>query len=307
MKGNYLRPSELLKMQRETGKSYWDLIGRPLYDEGKNEGTREEAEALRYSLGVKLDSMPQIYDPLPMYGGGKGNDLHRYKSSEDFIADYEGFEPKAYKKGNDKWTIGYGTTDTEWVKRGTITEPEARQALREYVRSKRPEILKRVKNYNDLPDSAKMVLDDIMYNIGPGGLANSKKFLAAVNEGRWSDAVKEMDWDNNDPMFGRGARRRNAARGKLWMRDFERSPMKPAPIPVPQVEIQQVEPFDYKQFRVIEPDYSISNPAPAVVSSLSGADSPVPIARMPFSITQLMDQYIPKEGVTLNKPIWRVE
>lgn len=307
MKGNYLRPSELLKMQRETGKSYWDLIGRPLYDEGKDEGTREEAEALRYSLGVKLDNMPQIYDPLPMYEGGKDSGLHKYKSSEDFIADYESFEPKAYKKGDDPWTIGYGTTDKKWVRRGTITEPQARQALREYVRSNRPEILKRVKNYNDLPDSAKMVLDDIMYNIGPGGFASSKKFLAAVNEGRWGDAVKEMDWDNNDPMFGRGARRRNAARGRLWMRDFNKGPVKPAPIPVPKAEVQPVEPFGYKQFRVIEPDYSISNPAPAVVSSLSGADSPVPIARMPFSITQLMDQYIPKEGVTLNKPIWRVE
>ena len=91
MRSNYLRPSELLKMQRETGKSYWDLIGRPLYDEGKDEGTREEAEALRYSLGVKLDNMPQIYDPLPMYGDGKGDNLHRYKSSEDFIADFYDF------------------------------------------------------------------------------------------------------------------------------------------------------------------------------------------------------------------------
>ena len=307
MRSNYLRPSELLKMQRETGKSYWDLIGRPLYDEGKDEGTREEAEALRYSLGVKLDNMPQIYDPLPMYKGGKDGDLYRYKTSDDFIVDYEGFEPKAYKKGNDKWTIGYGTTDPKWVRRGTITKAEARQALQEYVQSKNPIIQKYVKNYNDLPASAKIVLDDIMYNIGPGGFANSKKFLAAVNEGRWGDAVKQMDWDNNDPTFGRGARRRNAARGKLWMRDLSTVPEAPKPIPVPRPAIYQPEQFDYRQFKVIEPDYSINNPAPATVSSLSGADSPVPTARMPFSISQLMDQYIPKGGVILDKPIWRVD
>ena len=30
MKGKYIKPSELLKLQQETGKSYWDLIGRPL-------------------------------------------------------------------------------------------------------------------------------------------------------------------------------------------------------------------------------------------------------------------------------------
>jgi hypothetical protein len=30
MRGNYISPSELLQAQRETGKSYWDLIGQPL-------------------------------------------------------------------------------------------------------------------------------------------------------------------------------------------------------------------------------------------------------------------------------------
>jgi len=31
MRGNYQRPSDLLKRQKESGLSYWDLIGRPLY------------------------------------------------------------------------------------------------------------------------------------------------------------------------------------------------------------------------------------------------------------------------------------
>lgn len=307
MRSNYLRPSELLKMQRETGKSYWDLIGRPLYDEGKDEGTREEAEALRYSLGVKLDNMPQIYDPLPTYKGGKDDDLYRYRTSEDFITEYEGFRPTVYQVKGDVPTIGYGTTDPRWVRKGRITEEEARLALREYVDAGNKTIRKYITNYDDLPASAKIVLDDIYYNIGSGNFAKSKKFIAAVNEGRWGDAVKEMDWDNNKSGFSNGARRRNAARGKLWMRDLSVVPEAPKPIPVPRPAIYQPEQFDYRQFRVIEPDYSISNPAPVTVSSLSSADSPVPIARVPFSITQLMDQYIPKGGVILDKPIWRVD
>jgi len=31
MRGNYQKPSDLLKQQKESGLSYWDLIGRPLY------------------------------------------------------------------------------------------------------------------------------------------------------------------------------------------------------------------------------------------------------------------------------------
>lgn len=68
MKGNYLKPSELLQLQRETGKSYWDLIGRPLYDDGKDEdattttsATTQQADskqdALDYAIAQKLDNI----------------------------------------------------------------------------------------------------------------------------------------------------------------------------------------------------------------------------------------------------------
>lgn len=62
MKGKYLRPSELLRLQRETGKSYWDLIGRPLYDDGKDvseedsqQATPDQISALQYLIGQELD------------------------------------------------------------------------------------------------------------------------------------------------------------------------------------------------------------------------------------------------------------
>lgn len=62
MKGKYLRPSELLRLQKETGKSYWDLIGRPLYDDGKDvseessqQATPDQISALQYLIGQELD------------------------------------------------------------------------------------------------------------------------------------------------------------------------------------------------------------------------------------------------------------
>lgn len=30
MNKNYIKPSELLRRQRQTGESYWDMVGKPL-------------------------------------------------------------------------------------------------------------------------------------------------------------------------------------------------------------------------------------------------------------------------------------
>lgn len=98
MKGKYSRPSELLKKQKETGLSYWDLIGRPLYDDGKDDATRDEAEQLRYSIGVKLDNMPQIYDPVPTYDDGKDERPNLYREDQTGKYFYQESEnsPKVY-------------------------------------------------------------------------------------------------------------------------------------------------------------------------------------------------------------------
>ena len=72
MKGKYIKPSELLKLQQETGKSYWDLIGRPLgkkpkdpakdvvdeYDPVQREALRMQIEDYHIrSLQVSLQSL----------------------------------------------------------------------------------------------------------------------------------------------------------------------------------------------------------------------------------------------------------
>lgn len=67
MKGNYLAPSELLKLQKETGKSYWDLIGRPLYDEGKDEekASSGQISALQQLLSDSIDDKYLIPKNIP--------------------------------------------------------------------------------------------------------------------------------------------------------------------------------------------------------------------------------------------------
>lgn len=72
MKGNYKKPSELLKEQKETGKSYWDLIGRPLYDDGKDSDSEESVKQNEPASQEQLDALRYIADmALDSYNNGK--------------------------------------------------------------------------------------------------------------------------------------------------------------------------------------------------------------------------------------------
>lgn len=94
MRGNYASPSELLQAQRETGKSYWDLIGKPLnQNTGYNFNNPHAAEEKQYNEwydsqklsdedNIKLQQLLSEYDK-------------NVKSNTDSL-------PK-YKKGKDKF------------------------------------------------------------------------------------------------------------------------------------------------------------------------------------------------------------
>lgn len=72
MRGNYNRPSELLRLQKETGKSYWDLIGRPLYDEGKDsESVIEDDPQKKADLMAAIDYALSLSLDKPEYNEGK--------------------------------------------------------------------------------------------------------------------------------------------------------------------------------------------------------------------------------------------
>lgn len=149
-----------------------------------------------------------------------------WKDTIDFITGYEGTHMDggyhvAYQKKNDKPTIGYGTTDPRWVSKGRITEKEARQAMYEDLLRNEDALRKNFKGYDDLPGGAKMVLRDILYNVGPGTLFNnSPKFMAAMRNGDWAEAGRQMDWGNNQTGFANGLRKRNVGRQEVWRDAF---------------------------------------------------------------------------------------
>lgn len=37
MNKDYIKPSELLRRQRQTGESYWDMVGKPLTNETQSD------------------------------------------------------------------------------------------------------------------------------------------------------------------------------------------------------------------------------------------------------------------------------
>lgn len=218
----------------------------------------------------------QVYkDGLPAYSKGK----NAWDDSTDFITKYEGFRDTTYQNKGDVPTIGYGTTNKKWTSRGKITKEEALLAMSEDLAANEHLLRKNVKNYDRFPDSAKIVLRDILYNVGQGNLFNkSPKFMKALNTGDWKEAAAQMDWDNNKANMG-GAKIRNAARQQLFLRDLANNPVKPVSRVVESLEeTPQFQPVQIK-VPVDNIDFSLRNaslqsPVPRSINAWVGADSP---------------------------------
>lgn len=214
-------------------------------------------------------------DGLPAYKGGK----NPFGDSADFTSKYEGFSDTVYQNKNDVPTIGYGSTAKKWTSKGKITREEARLAMLEDMAANEVLLRKNIKNYHRLPDSAKIVLRDILYNVGQGNLFNkSPKFMNALNAGNWQEAAAQMDWDNNKAGMG-GAKVRNAARRQLFLQDLANNPVKPVSQFVESLEeTPQFQPVQI-QVPVDNTDFSLRNaslqsPTPRRINAWTGADSP---------------------------------
>ena len=211
---------------------------------------------------------------------------YRYKygkspwdDSTKFTSSYEGWSDTAYQNKGDVPTIGYGTTNKKWVSKGRITREQGKQAMVEDFMANEPLLRKNIKNYDKLPDTAKIVLRDILYNVGQGNLfQKSPKFMAAINSGNWEEAARQMDWDNNKPGMG-GAIKRNTARQSLFLQDLMNNPIKPVSPLVESLENQpQFQPVQIK-VPVDNTDFSLFNasvqsPAPQSINAWKGKGSP---------------------------------
>ena len=75
MRGNYQKPSDLLKQQKESGLSYWDLVGRPLYGNPTQEDPAQQA-VLNRQIDAALDGfIPNV--EYPKYKKGKNKPVSK--------------------------------------------------------------------------------------------------------------------------------------------------------------------------------------------------------------------------------------
>ena len=108
MRGNYKSPSELLQAQRETGKSYWDLIGKPLNPNTgynlNNPHAAEESEYNKWYNGSKLsdedsEKLQQFLEEYDKDVKSNSNSLPSYKGGKDkFTTFVERMGPKVYRQ-----------------------------------------------------------------------------------------------------------------------------------------------------------------------------------------------------------------
>lgn len=226
----------------------------------------EDLQDKRYT-GSRIVFRSQI----PHFEEGKEPD---YQHSSDFISKYEGWSDTAYQKKGDVPTIGYGTTNPKWVSKGRITRAQGIQAMHEDLAKNEPLLHKNIKDYDRLPDTAKTVLRDILYNVGQGNMFNkSPKFIEALNAGNYEEAASQMDWDNNKAGFA-GARKRNKARQELFLQDLKKNPVKPRSELVKQLYSQPQYQSDFQYEPSVQTDYSLTNKAGGKLNAWYGADSP---------------------------------
>lgn len=112
MRGNYISPSELLQAQRETGKSYWDLIGQPLtpavgYNINNPYSESEKSYKQWYNTDTKQTtqqdtktSNDQVLNELIQ----KYNNLQASMNKPKEQKEYEYDDLPSFKKGKDKFT-----------------------------------------------------------------------------------------------------------------------------------------------------------------------------------------------------------
>lgn len=125
----------------------------------------------------------------------------KWHPSEDilsFIKEKEGFIPRSTRpKGDTKWTVGYGFTDEDIVKRymdKDITKEEADAILSEVVNRRLSTFERSTPNFDKLNNNQRDALFSYFYNIGEGNYRNkSPKLQTALQELNHEKIMEQMD------------------------------------------------------------------------------------------------------------------
>lgn len=280
MIGKYKKPSELLDEQKRTGKSYWDLIGRPLYEQPESD-SQPANEQSKYALALQLREALSDYD-YPQYKKGKGGQSYTYKPTgkyahiQEYIHALEnpnnmGFDGKVWRPVRMKGFDPYGINGLDirqehnpdvynYLKsKGRLNDPyltvEEEQMLQNKaisgVVSDTQRLLKKwgVKNYTD---------DDFTKAVG-------MRYHGTLRKDTVAPYVKNGVWDS-EGSFHYGERKfttRRSAHNKYWEQFQKNQPAATKQQEVPQVSetIQRAQSgYQFPESQIFQQNQRIAPP-----------------------------------------------
>lgn len=123
---------------------------------------------------------------------------------EEYLKYNEGCRLRSYLDTEGVWTIGFGQTGPKIVEGMTITLAEAEAMLERSANLARDAAMRVIglETWSKLSEPRRLVLCDMAYQMGEGGLAAFVRTLKAIREGRYSDAaifMKQSLWAKQTP------------------------------------------------------------------------------------------------------------
>jgi len=116
----------------------------------------------------------------------------------EMLMRHEGLKLKPYRDTVGKLTIGVGRN----LEDTGISQGEAFNLLRADLVRVRKGLDKYLPWWAEQPERVRLVLQNMAFQLGSAGLLRFKRFLAALQRHRYSDAAKEMldsDWAKQTP------------------------------------------------------------------------------------------------------------
>ena|GEM_PF-190502 len=110
-----------------------------------------------------------------------------FTRAKELIKRHEGFRAKPYTDTTGHLTIGYGTNLAVG-----ITQKQAEKLLEVELEKVEREAREIFSNWEELPEQVKLVVLDMIYNLGKGGFLKFKKMVEAIHRQEWEKMAKEM-------------------------------------------------------------------------------------------------------------------
>lgn len=107
---------------------------------------------------------------------------------EDILKKHEGFETKLYKDTEGLYTIGIGRN----IQQNGIRKVEAEFMLKNDINETISNLKQVFPDFDTLPENTKLVLVDMMFNLGANRFSHFKHMIQAVKERNWVDMILEM-------------------------------------------------------------------------------------------------------------------